>query len=263
MSKTAAAHVQAADLSGDLFDYTLRLGDNALILSQRLSELVRNAASVELDIALANFALDQIGQARMLLSYAGEIEGKGRGEDQLAFLRDGWDFRNVLLVELPNGDFAQTMLRFFFYSAFAKLFYEKLAASRDARLAAIAQKALKEVSYHLKHAADWVIRLGDGTPESHARMEHGLREVWPYTAELFKADELDRRMAAAGLGVDPSALKVGWDALVDAMLAEATLARPDDAWAPDGGKRGVHTEHLGYLLAEMQVMQRAYPGMEW
>jgi len=250
-------------INHDLFEYCLRLGDNALITGQQLGAWVRNAPTIELDVAFGNFGLDYIGQARLLLTYAGEIEGKGRDEDDLAFLRDGWDFRNVLMAELPNGDFAFTMLRLFFYSAWLKPHYRELMKSSDARLAAIAAKAVQEVSYHLKHSAEWVVRLGDGTEESHHRAATALAQLWPYTGELFAADELDVRMVEQGIGVDPSALRDEWDATVDHVLNRATLVRPDDPWKPTGGKTGVHTEHLGYLLAEMQSMQRTYPDCEW
>lgn len=261
MAETARATPDVC--KDDLFDYVLRLGDNALITGQRLAEWVRNAPSVELDMAFGNFALDHVGQARMLLTYAGEIEGKGRDEDGIAFLRDGEAFRNLLITELPNGDFGQTMLRLFFYSAWLKLLYTELLKSSDKQLAAIAEKALKEVSYHLKHSADWVIRLGDGTDESHSRMENAVHELWPYTAELFMGDALEARVAAAGIGVDVTSLRDAWDELVDEVFARATLQRPDVSWQPEGGRRGMHTEHLGYLLAEMQYMQRTYPGCTW
>ncbi|MBZ0216641.1 MAG: phenylacetate-CoA oxygenase subunit PaaC [Fimbriimonadaceae bacterium] len=247
----------------DLLEYCLRLGDNALVTGQQFGAWVRNSPTIELDVAFGNFGLDYIGQSRLLLTYAGEVEGKGRDEDKMAFLRDGWDFRNVLMAELPNGDFAFTMLRLFFYSAWLKPYYEKLMQSKDERLAAIAAKAVQEVEYHLKHSAEWVVRLGDGTEESHRRIEAALAALWPYTAELFEADELDVRMAEQGIGVDPSTLYDGWIGMVDDVLARATLSRPDDPWKPTGGKQGRHTEHLGYLLAEMQSMQRTYPNCEW
>ncbi len=247
-----------------LFEYVLRLGDNALILGQRLSELVGRAPELEEEMALVNIALDYIGQARMLLTYAGEIEGKGRDEDQLAYLRDVLDFRNVLLVEQPNGDFAHTIARLFLISAFNEQLYGRLVRSRDGRLAEIAEKALKEVRYHVRHSGEWVIRLGDGTEESHRRMQKALDDLWMYTGELFTPDEIDRVMAEEGIGPDLPALKPLWDERVDAVLREAGLERPADGWMPTGGKDGrMHSEHLGHLLAEMQFLQRAYPGLRW
>ncbi|HXH04648.1 MAG TPA: 1,2-phenylacetyl-CoA epoxidase subunit PaaC [Candidatus Competibacteraceae bacterium] len=247
-----------------LFEYALRLGDTSLILSHRLSEWCSHAPELEEEVALMNIALDLIGQARALLTYAGEVEDKGRDEDALAYHRDERDWRNLLLVEQPNGDFAQTMARQFLYDAFAVEFYGALRQSRDERLAAIAAKALKEVSYHLRHSSQWVLRLGDGTDESHRRMQHGIDELWQYTGELFRMDEVDRMLIAAGIAVDLEALRPAWNARVGDVLSEATLIRPADAWMQDGGKlKGLHSEHLGRLLAEMQFVQRAYPGLRW
>lgn len=252
----------------DLFDYCLRLGDNSLILGQRLSEWCAKSPEMELDVALMNTSLDLLGRARGFLTYAGEVEGRDRDEDALAFLRDQDAYRNVLLVEQPNGHFGTTMARQFLFDAFDVAFMEGLAASADETLAAIAAKAVKESRYHLRFSRDWLVRLGDGTEESHARMVEALETVWPFHHELFEMDDLERRLVAAGVAVDREALKDRWDATVDAALAEATLARPDDGWAPGtgrwgGGKAGNHTEHLGFLLAEMQWMQRAYPGQTW
>ena len=242
-----------------LFQSVLRLGDNALILGQQLSNWVSRAPNIELDIALANYSLDLIGQARLFLDYAGRLEGNGRDEDALAMLRDAWDFRNVLLVELPNGDFAHTILRQFLLAVHARLLYERMASSADAELAAIAGKAVKEKAYHARHAGEWVVRLGDGTEESRERAARTLDGLWPYTHELFMADEIDRAMAVQCILPEPGSLREPWLAEVDAVLERATLTRPADGWRPDGGRRGIHTEHLGYILAEMQFLPRAYP----
>ncbi|KAB1944875.1 phenylacetate-CoA oxygenase subunit PaaC [Micromonospora sp. ALFpr18c] len=237
------------------FDFTLGLGDDALIAAQRLAEWTTRAPEMEEDIALANIALDQLGAARLLLSYAGELEAAGRDEDALAYLRDDREFRNALLVELPNGDFAVTVAKLFFLAAYQVPLYTALAGCADERLAAIGAKARKESAYHLDHGALWVKRLGDGTEESHRRMQSAVDEVWPYTHELFGADP--------AAPVDPSTLRPAFDETVGAVLAEATLTRPEGAWAPAGGRDGVHTEHLSYLLAEMQVLHRAHPGARW
>lgn len=242
------------------FEYVLGLGDDALVAAQRLAEWSARAPEMEEDVALANIALDQLGAARLLLTYAGELEavgiaaapaGAGRlSEDDLAFLRDDREFRNCLLVELPEPDFAVTMAKLLFLSAYQKLLYESLAVSPDERLSAIAAKARKESAYHLDHASLWTTRLGDGTPESHRRMQDAVDRLWPYTYELFEGEH--------------GSLRPQWLELVDAVLDEATLTRPaDGGWAPGGGRRGVHTEHLSYLLAEMQVVHRAHPGARW
>jgi ring-1,2-phenylacetyl-CoA epoxidase subunit PaaC len=237
------------------FDFTLALGDDALIAAQRLAEWTTRAPEMEEDIALANIALDQLGAARLLLSYAGELEGAGRDEDALAYLRDDREFRNALLVELPNGDFAVTMAKLFFLAAYQLPLYTALVDCADERLAAIGAKARKESAYHLDHGALWVKRLGDGTEESHRRMQAAVDQVWPYTHELFVADP--------AAPVDPATVRPAFDETVGAVLAEATLTRPESAWAPGGGRTGVHTEHLAYLLAEMQVLHRAHPGAQW
>jgi ring-1,2-phenylacetyl-CoA epoxidase subunit PaaC len=213
-------------------------------------------------MALGNLGLDLLGQARSFLSYAGEIEAQGRGEDDLAFLRDAWDFRNATLVEQPNGDFAQTIARHLLFSAWHELVLEGLTQSSDARLAAVAEKGVKEMAYHWRHAAEWTIRLGDGTAESHRRMQAGLEILWGYTPELFSMDAIDEAMFVAGIGVNLAALRPEWDRRVDAVLAEATLTRPQGS-IRSAGKRGIHSEHLGHILSEMQFLQRAYPGMEW
>ncbi|RKR89725.1 ring-1,2-phenylacetyl-CoA epoxidase subunit PaaC [Micromonospora pisi] len=236
-------------------EHLLRLGDDALVAAQRLGEWAAAAPEMEEDIALANIALDQLGAARLLLSYAGEREGAGRDEDALAYLRDDRQYRNCLLVELPNGDFAVTMAKLLFLAAYQLPLYTALSRCGDERLAAIGDKARKESAYHLDHASLWTVRLGDGTDESHHRMQAAIDQVWPYTHELCAADP--------EAPVDPSSLRPAFMATVDAVLTEATLVRPADGWAPSGGRSGVHTEHLSYLLAEMQVLHRAHPGARW
>ncbi|MCX4387204.1 phenylacetate-CoA oxygenase subunit PaaC [Micromonospora peucetia] len=237
------------------FGFALALGDDALIAAQRLAEWTTRAPEMEEDVALANIALDQLGAARLLLSYAGELEGAGRDEDALAFLRDDREFRNCLLVELPNGDFAVTMAKLFFLAAYQLPLYTVLAGCADERLAAIGAKARKESAYHLDHGSLWVKRLGDGTEESHRRMQAAVDQVWPYVHELFAPDP--------AAPVDPATLWADFEARVAAVLDEATLTRPEAGWAPAGGRDGVHTEHLSFLLAEMQVLHRAHPGANW
>jgi ring-1,2-phenylacetyl-CoA epoxidase subunit PaaC len=246
-----------------LFRYALRLGDLSLVLGQRLGEWVGHSPALEEDLGLANIALDLIGQARLLLSYAGEVEGRGRDEDQIAYLRDQGAYLNPILVEQPNGDFGRTIVRQVLIDAFQLELYERLAASVDERLAAIAAKSVKEVRYHLRYSSGWLVRLGDGTEESRARVQAALESLWPYTVELFAEDELDRAMADAGIAPRLSDAHAAWSARIDAILAEATLERPVDRPHSWHGKRGQHSEHLGYLLAEMQYLQRAYPDARW
>lgn len=247
-----------------LFQWLLRRGDNALILGHRVSEWCGHAPVLEEDIALANIALDLIGQARLWLSYAGEVEGKGRGENELAYLRDSWDFRNFLIVEQPNGDFGKTLMRQFLFDAFQVPLLEHLAArSSDPRIAEIASKVGKEGAYHLDRSADLMIRLGDGTPESHRRMQDALDLLWPYTGEMVSDDDLDRALTHTDLAPLPSDLKPDWEDTVYAVLGEATLTVPEGNFAHKGGITGRHSEHLGHLLAEMQFLQRAYPGATW
>jgi ring-1,2-phenylacetyl-CoA epoxidase subunit PaaC len=246
-----------------LFTYALRLGDDSLILGQRLAEWCGHAPTIEVDLSLANVALDLIGQATHLLGLAGEVEGKSRDADKLAFTRDVLDFSNCLLVEQPNGDFAQTMARQFLFSTFQELQFDALAGAKDGHLAAIAAKAVKEVAYHRQLASDWVVRLGDGTDESHARMEAGLDWMWRFTDELFELDPVEAQLARDGTGVDRAALRPAWDARIDAVLAEATLPRPAARRPVVGGRQGRHTEHLGHILSEMQFLQRAYPDAVW
>jgi len=247
----------------DLVAYALRLGDDSLVLAQRLSEWSSRAPDLEEDIALTNIGLDLLGQARSLLTYAGEVEGRGRSEDDLAYLRDEREFVCCQLVEQPNGDFASTMARQLYVSTYQLALYDALQAGVDGTLAAIAAKAVKEVSYHRDHATTWVVRLGDGTEESHRRMQEGLDRLWPFVGELFEADELTDRLVARGVAVDPASLRPEWDRHVDAVLAEATLARPTGNWLTGTGRRGVHSEHLGRMLAEMQYVHRMHPGARW
>jgi len=254
-----------------LFQYLLRLGDSPLILAQRLGEWVGKGPAIEEDIALTNVGLDLLGQARLWLSCAGEVEarfkGAGRSEDQLAFTRDGGDFRNLLLVEQPNGSYADTMARQFLFDTWHLLALRALAQSQDARVAEIAAKGAKEAAYHVERSGDWVIRLGDGTPESRARMQAAIDGLWMYTGEMFAADAVELALHERGIAADARALEAPWRQHVDAVLTEATLAAPQDAWMQGGGgrggKQGVHTEHLGHLLAEMQFLQRAYPNAQW
>lgn len=246
-----------------LFPYLLRLGDDRLILGHRLSEWCGHGPILEEDIALANIALDLIGEATLCLKLAGEVEGAGRNEDALAFLRDGMDFRNSLLVELPKGDFGFTIVRQFFFSMFSLLQMEALRTSTNAELAGIAAKAVKEARYHVRHSAEWVVTLGDGTEESHERAQHAVDELWRYTGELFVADDTDREVAAAGIGVDPSTLETAWRSHVDDVLRRATLTIPKAGYMQRGGREGKHTEHLGHLLSEMQIVARSHPGASW
>jgi ring-1,2-phenylacetyl-CoA epoxidase subunit PaaC len=245
------------------FSYLLRLADSPLILAQRLSEWCGHGPVLEEDLALSNMSLDLIGQARLLLSHAGRVESRNRDEDQLAFLRVENEYRNLTMVELPNGDFGQTEMRNFLFSAYQVEMWKRLQASTDTELAAIAAKSIKESTYHLSHSADWVVRLGDGTEESHRRMQAALDTLWPYAAELFDADETDRAMAAKGVGVDPSSLKSDWQNTVSQILDEATLTQPLDTSFISSGKSGRHSEHMGHLLGELQYMQRTYPGAQW
>ncbi|MFI7060850.1 1,2-phenylacetyl-CoA epoxidase subunit PaaC [Kribbella sp. NPDC050124] len=244
----------------DLFVYTLRLGDDALISAQRTAEWIAAAPQLEEDVALGNIGLDQLGQARSLLQYAGQVEGEGRSEDDLAYFRDERDFLNLQLCELPNGDFAHTMARLLYFATYQQLVYEELLGCSDELLSGVAGKAVKEVAYHVDHATQWVLRLGDGTEESHRRMQAGLEAFWPYTAEMFESDELVRRLAVA---VDPSTLRDEWERRVFAVIDESTCARPAASYQHSGGRSGRHTEHLGYLLAELQHVARSHPGATW
>src|SRR5271165_2639769 len=243
--------------------YALRRGDDALVLGHRLSEWTGYAPMLEEDMALANIGLDLIGQARSLYTYAGEREGAGHDEDKLAYLRDERQYRNLLLVEQPNGDFAHTIVRQLFYSAFADPYWRAMMRSTDATLAAIAAKSEKESAYHLRHASEWLIRLGDGTDESHRRAQAALDALWPFTGEMFEVDHAERGLIEAGIAADPEGLRAGWEATLRAVLTRAGLAQPSGTWMQTGGRSGRHTEHLGHLLAEMQHLARTYPGVTW
>jgi len=245
------------------YNYVLRLGDNALILGQRLSEWCGHSPFVEEDVAMANTALDHIGRARMLLTHAADLEGQGRSEDDLAYLRNERQFTNFLLCELPIGDFAFTIVRQVMLDTYHFLLYEALQYSSDATLAAIASKVVKESTYHLRHSSHWLIRLGDGTQESHQRSQKALDAQWRFISEFFSTDHFDETALANGVGVDIEALEKQWREQVESVLTRATLQQPEDAPLAASGRAGLHTEHMGFLLAEMQSVQRAYPGLEW
>jgi len=247
-----------------LASYAAQIGDNGLIIGHRMSEWCFRAPSIEMEMALMNCALDLIGQARELYSYAATTEGNGKTEDDFAYLRDEQDFRNALLTEMPNGDWGDTIVRLFFMSAYNMLFYTALAKSTDAELAAIGAKSVKEVTYHLRFSSEWLIRLGDGTEESHRRVQKSVDDLWMFTGELFTMSAAETALLADGILVDVSALKKDWDQTVRRVLEQATLTIPENNWAQSGGKTaGRHTEHMGYILADMQFMQRRYPGCEW
>lgn len=243
--------------------YALQLGDDCLVLAQRLGEWSARAPELEEDVALTNIALDLLGQGRSFLTYAADLDGRGRDEDDLAFLREERDFLNCQLVELPNRDFACTVARQLLFCSYKFLLYERLCRSADTTLAAVSAKALKEVIYHRDHARLWTLRLGDGTDESRRRMAAGLEFVWPYAAELFEDDDRLEELVAAGFAVEPRTLRLEWETFVMGVIAEATLAVPETAWKPSGGRRGVHTEAFSYLLGEMQYLHRAHPGARW
>jgi len=260
---TAAAAKRAAPSQAARAEYVLRLADTSLILAQRLGEWVGHAPALEEDLGLGNLALDFLGQARLLLSLTGRLDGTNRSEDELAFLRDGPAFRNFTLVEQPNGDFAHSMVRQYFIDAWQVPLFEALANSADTDLAAIAAKSLKEAQYHRRFSSNWLLRLGDGTAESHARAQEAADALIRFTPEMFQPDEVDRENLEAGIGADLAAVQAAWSADVRRVFAEATLKLPP---APPGapvGKRGDHSEYLGYLLADLQFMQRAYPGASW
>lgn len=246
-----------------LFSYLLRLGDDRLVLGHRLSEWCGHGPILEEDIALANVSLDLIGEATLLVKLAGQMEGKGRSEDALAYFRDAIDYRNVLLVELPIGDFAFTIVRQLLFSVFSLLQMDALQRSTNADLAGIAAKAVKEARYHVRHSAQWVVTLGDGTDESHTRAQRAVDELWRYTGELFLSDAVDHDAAASGFGVDPSTFAESWRAQVEDVLHRATLTIPAVAYMQRGGRDGRHTEHLGHMLAEMQIVARSHPGATW
>ena len=247
----------------DLTEYLLRLGDDRLVLGHRLSEWCGHAPILEEDLALANIALDLIGQADLLLTLAGAAEGAGRDADALAYLRDSLDFRNVQLVELPNGDFAVTIARQFFFSTYAMLQAEALKASSHKDLAGVAEKMHKESRYHVRHSGDWMLKLGDGTEESHRRLQNAVNDLWRYTGELFLSDDVEQRLVSKRIAVASSSLEKGWRAQVDDVFGRAGITVPETKWMQRGGRAGQHTEHLGHLLAEMQVLQRQHPGASW
>ena len=247
-----------------LYQVLLRMGDNTLVLGHRLSEWCGHAPALEEDIALANTALDLIGQTQLWLDYAAEVQGQGKTADDLAFLRDAWDFRNLLLVEMPNGDFGQTIMRQFLYDAWSSIMLGRLQGSNDPRVAEIAEKAGKEVTYHVERSAEIVVGLGDGTEESHTRMQAALTRLYPYVGEAFEADEHDAALIDSGIAPEPTVLRAEYETLVARVLSEATLTRPEGDFAHSGGRSGrMHTEHLGHMLCTMQWLQRAYPGATW
>jgi len=246
-----------------LYKYVLALGDDALILGQRLSQWAYKGPFLEEDIALSNISLDMFGRANLLLEYAATLKGNNATSDELAFKRNEREFSNHILCEQPNGNFADTMVRQFFLDAFYKLFLQKLTKSKDEQLSAIAQKSIKETTYHLRHSSKWIIRLGDGTVESHAKVQSAIDNLWMFTNELFEMNEIDNEMLEQKIGVDCSKLKIEWDKIINEVLSEATLNRPEDANMPTGGRQGIHTEHLGHLLSDMQYLQRAYPDATW
>lgn len=243
--------------------YTLRRADDALILGHRLSEWCGHAPTMEEDMALANMGLDLLGLARELYGYAASVEGGDNDEDKFAYLRDVRQYRNLLLLEQPNGDFAHTMVRQFFYAAFADPYWRAMTASKDGMLAAIAAKSEKESAYHLRHSAEWIIRLGDGTGESHARAQAAIDDLFPFTGEMFFVDDAEQSLIEAGIAVDPATLRAQWLNTVTEIVAEATLALPGGDWMQKGGRNGRHSEHLGHLLSELQYMQRSFPGLTW
>jgi ring-1,2-phenylacetyl-CoA epoxidase subunit PaaC len=243
--------------------YTLRRADDALILGHRLSEWCGHAPALEEDMALANMGLDLLGQAREFYGYAAKVEDKGNDEDKFAYLRDVRQYRNLLLVEQPNGDFARTMVRQFFYAVFADLYWRAMMRSGDTTLAAIAAKSEKESAYHVRHSSEWIVRLGDGTEESHRRAQAAIDDLWAYTGEMFAIDDSDRGLIDRGIAIDPTSLRAPWLKTITAVVGEATLVLPSSDWMQQGGRDGRHSEHLGHLLSELQSMQRSFPGATW
>jgi ring-1,2-phenylacetyl-CoA epoxidase subunit PaaC len=256
---TASIHISETPL----VLYALRRADDALILGHRLSEWCGHAPMMEEDMALANIALDLLGQARELYAYAAKVEGKGHDEDKFAYLRDVRQYRNLLLTEQPNGDFAGTIVRQFFYSAFADLYWRAMATSADATLSAIAAKSEKESAYHLRHSAEWIVRLGDGTEESHHRAQTAIDDLWAFTGEMFAVDDSERGLIDTGIAVDPASLRPQWLKTITDIVGEATLVLPTNDWMQQGGRVGHHSEHLGHLLSELQSLQRTFPGAIW
>lgn len=246
-----------------LFNYLLRLADNAAILGHRLSEWCGHGPELEEDIAIINTSLDLLGHARSLYTYAGEVDGKGKTEDDLAYLRQEREYQNALICELPNGHYGDTIARQFLFDQFNYLLFSSLTESKDEQLAAISAKAIKEITYHLRRSKEWTLRLGDGTEESHNKIQESFDNIWAYTGDLFVQNEADEVVVAAGIAPNLDKLKIEWRKRVEEVLSEATLTTPEDGWMHSGSKSGRHTEHMGYILAELQYMQRAYPGCEW
>lgn len=246
-----------------LYKYFLRLGDNSLVLGHRLSEWCGHAPILEEDIALTNIALDLIGQSRILLTNAAEVEDKGHTEDDLAYLRDVMDFCNCLLVEQPNGDYGFTITRQFLFDAYSFHLYEMLRKSSHTKLSSFADKALKETTYHLRHSSEWMVRLGDGTEESHSRVQNALNDLWMFIGDMFEMDESDEVLIREGVAVNQKDIRVKWERTVEEVLSKATLKKPQTSYMLNGSKLGKHSEHLGFILAEMQFLQRAYPGAKW
>jgi ring-1,2-phenylacetyl-CoA epoxidase subunit PaaC len=257
----AVASIQVSETP--LVLYALRRADDALILGHRLSEWCGHAPAMEEDMALANMGLDLLGQARELYSYAAKVEANGNDEDTFAYLRDVRQYRNLLLLEQPNGDFARTMVRQFFYAAFADLYWRAMMKSADATLAAVAAKSEKESAYHLRHSSEWMVRLGDGTEESHRRAQAAIDDLWAYTGEMFEVDDSESGLIEDGIAVDPATLRTQWLATIAGVLQEATLVQPNSDWMQQGGRSGRHSEHLGHLLSELQSIQRTFPGATW
>jgi ring-1,2-phenylacetyl-CoA epoxidase subunit PaaC len=257
----AAASIEVSETP--LVLYALRRADDALILGHRLSEWCGHAPILEEDMALANMGLDLLGQARELYSYAARVENKGNDEDKLAYLRDVRQYRNLLLLEQPNGDFARTVVRQFFYAGFADLYWRAMMKSEDATLAAIAAKSEKESAYHVRHSSEWMVRLGDGTEESHARAQTAIDDLWVFTGEMFEACDGERALIDVGVAVDPATLRAQWLKTISGVVNEATLVLPKSNWMQQGGRSGRHSEHLGHLLSELQSMQRTFPGATW
>ena len=246
-----------------LYKYVLALGDDALILGQRLSQWAYKGPFLEEDIALSNISLDMFGRANLLLEYAATLKGNGTTPDELAFKRNEREFSNHILCEQPNGNFADTMARQFFFDAFYKLFFEKLAESKDEQLSAIAQKSIKETTYHFRHSSKWIVRLGDGTDKSHEKMQSAIDNLWMFTNELFEMNQVDNNMLTQKTGVDCLSIKAKWDQIINEVLSEATLKRPENTHMTSGGREGIHTEHLGHMLSDMQYLQRAFPDAKW
>lgn len=250
-------------LENSKFEYLLRLGDSSLIIGHRLSEWCGHGPILEEDIAMINIALDFVGNATSLLEYAGKIEGKGRNEDDLAFMRGEREYRNLLITEQPNGDFANTIARQFLFDTYMFFLYEELKSSKDETIAAIAVKTHKEITYHLRHTSQWMLRLGDGTEESHTRLQNAVNDLWMFTSEMFEMDEVDAVLIKEGIAADLDKVKAAWEKQVKEVLAEATLTVPETKFKQKGSKEGKHSEHLGFLLAEMQYVHRSFPNAKW